>query len=121
MSKIKFSAEESNVKHFSEDLKISEYMSGTDLPMDCAIANFKNGASYPIKKNVDFFEMFYVLKGKLTIDFNVDQNVGDIVVLDVGDVAVIPPNIAHKVCTDDFADVLIVCNPPFDIKNIEFL
>ncbi|MDR1208203.1 MAG: cupin domain-containing protein [Holosporales bacterium] len=96
-------------------IDIGEYFSSDNrLPNDCAIAKIRNG-KYPRKINHGFYEMFYILDGECFIDLQ-----DEVIQLKKQDVYVIEPEQAHTTRAE-YADVLIFCTPPFDIKNVEFL
>jgi mannose-6-phosphate isomerase-like protein (cupin superfamily) len=95
-------------------IEITEYCSNiTNLPIDCAIAKFRNG-EYPQKINHNFYEMFYVLDGECFIEFE-DERVH----LKKHDVFILEPEKKHSIKAA-YADILISCTPQFDIKNVEF-
>jgi mannose-6-phosphate isomerase-like protein (cupin superfamily) len=93
---------------------VEHCVANNPFPIDCAIAKFRNN-EYPWKINHNFHEMFYVLEGECFIEFD-DETVH----LKKQDVHVIEPGRAHTTRAE-YADILIVCTPPFDIKNAEFL
>lgn len=111
---MKFSKKDSLVKE-AFGMKIVEYCEGEHrFPIDCAIVHFRN-SQYPWKINHGFYETFFVLEGECTIDFE-----NETVHLSKHDFFVIEPERRHSTKAIS-ADVLINCNPPFDIKNVEFL
>jgi uncharacterized protein YjlB len=96
-------------------IDIAEHcVANNQFPIDCAVAKFRNG-KYPWKINHNFHEMFYVLEGECFIEFE-DETVH----LKKQDVHIIEPGIAHATHAE-YADILIACTPPFDIKNMEFV
>jgi mannose-6-phosphate isomerase-like protein (cupin superfamily) len=96
-------------------LEIAEYCTANNpFPIDCAIAKFRNN-KYPWKINHNFHEMFYVLDGECFIEFK-DETVH----LKKQDAHVIEPGRAHTTYAE-YANILIVCTPPFSIKNVEFI
>jgi hypothetical protein len=96
-------------------IDIAEHcIANNPFPIDCAIAKFRS-TRYPWKINYNFHEMFYVLDGEVRVEFK-----DEIVYLKKQDVHIIEPGRAHATCAE-YADILIACTPPFDIKNVEFL
>lgn len=85
----------------------------TSFPLDGAVAYFRNN-EYPCKINHGFYEMFYILDGECSVIFE-----DKIVNLKKGDMHIIEPEKKH-LTRAKYADIFIVCNPPFDIKNVEF-
>ena len=95
-------------------MKIIEYCEGKNpFPIDCAVVHFRNN-QYPWKINHGFYETFFVLEGECTIEFE-DETVQ----LSKHDFFVIEPERKHT-SRAEFADVMVACTPPFDIKNVEF-
>lgn len=95
-------------------MKIDEYCEGGNTSsIDCAVAHFRN-SRYPWKINHGFYETFFVLEGTCTIEFE-----NETVTLAKHDFFVIEPERKHT-SRAEFADVVINCTPPFDIKNVEF-
>ena len=95
-------------------MKIDEYGEGKNpFPIDCAVVHFRN-SRYPWKINHGFYEAFFVLEGTCTIEFE-----NETVTLKKHDFFVIEPERKHTSYAE-FADVVINCTPPFDIKNVEF-
>jgi Uncharacterized conserved protein, contains double-stranded beta-helix domain len=95
-------------------MKIDEYCEGKhSFPIDCAVAHFRN-SRYPWKINHGFYETFFVLEGTCTIEFE-----NETITLSKHDFFVIEPERKHASCAE-FADVVIHCMPPFDIKNVAF-
>jgi hypothetical protein len=96
-------------------IDIAEHcVASNSFPIDCAIARFRNG-KYPWKINHNFHEMFYILDGECFVEFD-----DGIIHLKKCDVYIIEPERKHTTSAE-YADVLIACTPPFDIKNVEFL
>jgi mannose-6-phosphate isomerase-like protein (cupin superfamily) len=96
-------------------IDIAEYCTTNNhVPIDCAVAKFRNNA-YPWKINHNFCEMFYVLNGECFIEFE-----NETVHLKKQDVYIIEPDRLHTTRAE-YADILIACTPPFDIKNVEFI
>lgn len=111
---MKFSQKNAKIKEVY-GMKIAEYCAGENpFPIDCAVAHFRNNR-YPWKINHGFYETFFVLEGECTIEFK-DETVK----LSKHDFFVIEPERKHT-SKAAFADVMIACSPPFDIKNVEFL
>lgn len=97
-------------------IKILEYynkLSNASYPLDCAIAYFRSN-EYPCKINHGFYEMFFIMNGECTIEF-VDETIN----LQKFDMYIIPPERKHSIKAIN-ADVLIICTPPFNPKNVEF-
>ena len=94
-------------------MKIVEYSQSTSIPIDCAIAYFRN-SEYPCKVNHNFYETFFILNGECTIIFDDEE-----VTLSKNDFFIIEPEKRHS-SKAEFADVMICCVPPFGIKNVEF-
>ncbi len=96
-------------------IDIVEYSTDNSMfPLDCAISKFRDG-KYPWKINHNFHEMFFVLDGTCFIEFE-----DELVHLKKQDVYIIEPGRKH--CSRaKYADILISCTPPFDIKNVEFI
>jgi hypothetical protein len=96
-------------------IDIAEHcVANNPFPIDCAVAKFRNN-EYLWKINHNFHEMFYVLEGECFIEFE-----NETVHLKKQDVHIIEPGRAHTTRAE-YADILIACTPPFDIKNVEFL
>jgi len=111
---MKYSSEKTEIKHFSNGLVVKEYHDKTNpFPIDACVVEFKDDG-YPWKKNKDFYEMFYIVSGELNIEF---EN-GKIENLKKDDVFIVEPNILHRSYAKD-AKIFIVCNPPFNIDNVE--
>ncbi len=110
---MKFSAEQGmHKKAFGIDI-VELCSSNNPFPIDGAVAYFRNN-EYPCKINHGFYEMFYILDGECSIVFE-----DKVVELKKGDMHVIEPEKKH-ITQAKYADIFIVCNPPFDIKNVEF-
>ena len=110
---MKFARKNINVKE-AFGMKIDEYCEGKNpFPIDCAVVHFRD-SRYPWKINHDFYETFFVLDGECTIEFE-----DEIITLEKHDFFVIEPERKHTRHAT-FADVMISCTPPFDIKNVEF-
>ena len=111
---MKFSKDNVLVKA-QNGVELVEYCSqAKDLPIDCAIAKFRDGC-YPRKMNKNFHEMFFVLEGTCEIIF--DDHVE---ILEAGDAFIMPVDTAHTIKAKH-ADILISCTPQFDINNVVFL
>ncbi len=109
---MKFSREKVLTKKLNNGLFIDEYCPDNNpYPIDGAVAHFRNG-SYPWKQNKEFYELFFILEGTLTIEFKNSK-----IILEKGDVFIVEPNKSHTIYAD-FADVFIACTPPFDVKNV---
>lgn len=103
-----------NCKNFN-GIAIKEYQDESNpFPIDACTAEFDNG-SYPWKKNSGFYEMFFVLSGEVKVEFED----GRIETIKKNDVCVIEPNVYHQTSAKK-AKLFIVCNPPFNIKNVIF-
>ena len=111
---MKFSSENAIEKEVF-GIKITEYCNPDNpFPIDCAVVHFRNN-EYPCKINHNFYESFFVLEGQCSITFE-DKKV---IKLSKYDFFIIEPGKKH-ISKAEFADVMVCCNPPFDIKNIEF-
>ncbi|MDR2200598.1 MAG: AraC family ligand binding domain-containing protein [Puniceicoccales bacterium] len=96
-------------------IEVGEYFSENNpFPLDCAVVKISDG-QYPRKINHGFYEMFYVLEGSCEIDFG-----DDILKLSPKDVYVISPEKTHTIRAK-FVRLLVVCTPPFALKNVEFI
>ena len=97
----------------SNNLEVYEYCSNNhSFPIDGALAKL-NGTFGP-KTNRNFVELFFVKSGKLRVvtpddGFDLQEN----------DMYIMAEGIEHTLfgCK---CEVFIVCNPPFDINNIDF-
>lgn len=98
-------------------IKILEYYnrlsSNDSYPLDCAMAYFRNN-EYPCKINHRFYEMLIIMNGECAIEF-IDETIN----LQKFDMYIIPPEKKHTIKAIN-ADVLIICTPPFNPKNVEF-
>ena len=112
---MKFSAQKV-LKQEAFGLQIEEYCEGNEnpFPIDCAVVSFRDN-EYPCKINHGFFETFFVLEGSCEILFED----GAIVSLHKHDFYIIEPEKKH-ITRAKFADLMISCTPPFEIKNVEF-
>ena len=110
---MKFAKADAEVKECF-GMKIDEYCNRKNLfPLDCAVVHFRNN-QYPWKINYGFHETFFVLEGECIIEFD-----NETVTLLKHDFFVIEPERKHT-SRAEFADVMVTCMPPFDIKNVEF-
>ncbi len=112
---MKFSAQEV-LKLEAFGLQVEEYCEGKEnsFPIDCAVVHFRNN-EYPCKINHGFFEAFFVLEGEREILFEDETAVS----LQKHDFYVIEPEKKH-VTRAKFADLVVCCTPPFEIRNVEF-
>jgi hypothetical protein len=92
---------------------IEHCISNNPFPIDCAIAYFRD-KEYPCKINHGFHEMFFIIEGECFVEFE-----DEIVFLTKGDVNIIEPERKH-ITRAKYANILVSCTPPFDIKNVEF-
>lgn len=110
---MKFSKENTETKE-AFGMKIVEYCGEKNpFPLDCAVVHFRND-QYPWKINHGFYETFFVLEGECTIEFE-----NETVKLSKHDFFVMEPEQKHT-SRAKFANVIVMCTPPFDIKNVEF-
>lgn len=101
-------------KDVGNGITVDEYCAGSgDLPIDGAVVHYRSG-TYPWKKNRDIYELFFVLNGKLTIETEKEKHT-----LSPNDMFIVQPGIKHTSYAEN-ADVLIVCNPPFDLEKMVF-
>jgi hypothetical protein len=102
------------VEKKSFGIKIMEHcIKNNPFPIDCAIVHLRD-REYPCKINRGFYEMFYIIKGECFIIFE-----DEIIHLRKQDVHIIEPERKH-ITRAKYADILVSCTPPFDIKNVEF-
>ena len=105
---------ENSVRKKIFGIEIVEYCGSDNLfPIDCAIAYFRNN-KYPCKINHGFYEMFFILEGSCSVIFE-----NSVVELQKNDMHIIEPEKKH-ITRAEIADILIICTPPFDTKNVEF-
>ncbi|MDR1026568.1 MAG: cupin domain-containing protein [Lactobacillus sp.] len=110
---MKFELKNAELKKFG-NFEILEYPNRDKFPLDGAVVKVKNGV-YPKKINHGFYELFYVMKGYYDVEID-----GNVTRVNEGDMFIIEPEKAHR-CTAEHAEMFVVCTPPFDIKNVEFL
>ena len=112
-----FSKKKIQQKVVQEGLVIGEYCTLSELgslPIDGAIALFTSGQLGP-KINRGFTELFFVLEGKLEIEMDNRR-----VVLEKEDLFIMPKDRVHTLYGYN-AKIFIVCSPPFDPNNMEFV
>ncbi len=110
---MKFARKDAETKE-AFGMEIVEYCNETNpFPIDCALVHFRKH-QYPWKINHGFYETFFVLEGECIIEFE-----NETVTLLKHDFFVIEPERRHT-SRAEFADVIVTCTPPFDIKNMEF-
>lgn len=90
------------------------YNSENYTPLDCAVVKFRNNR-YPWKINHGFHEAFFILEGECFVEFE-----NETVQLSKHDFFVIEPEKEHTTYAE-FADIVVCCTPPFDIKKVTFL
>ncbi len=111
---MKFAKKDIQTKELQEGLTIDEYCKPDHpFPIDGAVAHFNNGEC-SWKTNKGFYELFYVIDGQLTIEHEDEKTM-----LEKGDMYIIEPDKKHRTFSDK-ADIFIVCNPPFDVNNVEW-
>ena len=112
---MKFSAQET-LKLEAFGIQIEEYCKEKEnpFPIDCAVIHFRDN-EYPCKINHGFLETFFVLEGECEILFED----GSVVQLHKRDFYIIEPEKKH-ITRAKFADLVVCCTPPFEIRNVEF-
>lgn len=111
---MKFSIDNMVCKQEMEGFKVWEPEDRARFPLDGAYIKAEK-CKYPPKINHGFYELFYIIKGTYFLNLN-----GEEIVLNKGDFYILEPEIKHS-GRADYAEMVVVCNPPFDIKNCEFL
>lgn len=110
---MKFSSQDC-IKKECFGMKIFEYCRVDNrFPLDCAIVKFRNN-KYPWKINHGFHEAFFILEGECFVEFE-----NETVQLSKHDFFIIEPEKKHTTFAI-FADIVVCCTPPFDMKNVTF-
>ena len=96
-------------------MEILEYCCNNEnrTPLDCAVVKFRNN-KYPCKINHGFYESFFILEGECFVEFE-----NETVQLSKHDFFVIEPERKHTTYAK-FANIVVCCTPPFDIKKVTF-
>lgn len=109
---MKFLHKDSNCINITDNIILYEYCKHeANLAIDGAYALI-NG-SYGPKINKIFSELFFVITGKLEIEYN-----NSIHLLQAKDILIVPPGIKHKIVGYE-SEVFISCAPQFDPNEVE--
>ena len=109
---MKFSKENMHCKKDMKGFEVWELQDRAKFPIDGAIVKIENGV-FPLKINHGFYALFYIIKGSLELEVE-----GKVEVLNGGDFYILEPELRHRMRAD-YAEMIEVCHPPFDVKNVE--
>lgn len=110
---MKFLHKDSNCINITDNIMLYEYCeTKSNLAIDGAYALI-NG-SYGPKTNKTFSELFFVISGKLEVEYN-----NSIHVLQAKDMLIVPPRTKHKIIGYE-CEAFISCSPQFDPNEVEF-
>lgn len=111
---MKFLHKDSNRKNITDNIVLDEYCENeSNLPIDGAYAKI-DGYLGP-KINKSFFELFFVISGKLQIEQD-----GTIHNLGEKDMYIVRPNTKHKIFGIE-CEVFISCSPQFNENDVEYV